>query len=601
MSAIFNPREFEIFCRGLTIESRDEGLVPFKFNQAQVRTVKAVAKALEDGRRTILVLKSRQIGLSTLGLGLDLYWASRHPGIHGMLVTDSDSNREAFRMTLDAMIGEGARAKEGPVKRHNREHLIFRNRSRLIYEVAGLKSGGTMARGKGLNYCHGTECSSWGERNAVDSLFASFSQRHQHRLYLFESTARGFNLWHDMCKAAKKSDASVAGSQAFIFVTWWHSDLFQFPPGTNEYRVYGKGDPDPHEREWIRAVKLIYKHEITRAQLAWWRWQAEDRGVTPENLLEDFPPTEELAWKMTGAQFFSTSSLTKLMTATKRQKAKRYMYHWGKEFSDLKKSRTDSPYAHHTVWEEPVNGAYYTIGADPCGGTGSTMGDDAVIEVLRCYADGVEQVAEFRAPGIPGYCFAWTLASLANEYKPAVVNLEINGAGISVADELSRIEFSGSYYIYRRIDSLGGGGILHWKTNSENKRWVMEQLRSLVERDMILVRSSEAVDQMRNIEQSGVYIGASSSQQTDDCVMALAMAVEAWTKNWLGTLQAMNMMRQKRDEKGQVIERTLENVLEKQLEDMLKREGLGPKEAEPEAAFGERVYERMETDDMEEF
>ncbi len=585
MVAPLNPLEFEKFCRGLTIESRDAGLVPFRFNAAQVIAVREIAKALQQDKRVIKMLKCRQIGGSTIGLAFDMYWCKKHPGIHGVLATDTESNREQFRTTLDAMLGQDAK-REGDIIRHNREHLVFPNRSRLIYQVVGVRENGMLGRGKGLNYCHATECSSWGSRESYESLMSSFSQKHPNRFYFFESTARGFNMWYDMWNEAKK-----ARSQAAIFLTWWHTpELFSFPRGTNEWRVYGQGEPTGEEKEWIRAVKLIYKHEISTAQLAWWRWMIEDQGRNPEAMYEDFPPTEELAFQMTGSQFFSTESLTRLMAKSKRAKPKGYNYSFGGEYKALTRRPCRDSYPQLLVWEPPQGGAYYTIGADPCGGTGGGTGDDAVIEVLRCYGDGVEQVAEFRTPGIPGYCFAWILASLAAEYQPCVVNLEINGAGISVADELSRLEFAGSFYLYRRSDSLGGGGFLHWRTTNENKRWVMEHLRTCVERDMIEIRSEEAVSQMRKIEQTGIYVGTTSARTGDDCVMAIALAAEAWSKNYLDMLKGMNAWKPKRDDKGRIAEENVANVVTRQVRDLLDGAGLIPAAPSQEAAYGEAFF-----------
>ena len=591
---IFDPADFESYCRTLTIESRDEGLVKFRLNMAQIKVVTEITRCLEEGRHTICILKNRQVGMSTLGLALDLYWGRKHPGIHGSLVTNTDSNRETFRTTLDCMIGEGARKEEGPVLKHNREHLVFKNRSRLIYQVAGERdTGGSLGRGKGLNYCHATETSSWASPELVDSLSSSFSQKYPHRLYFFESTARGFNHWYDMCQTAKRSGRNKGGSQALIFVTWWMGDECIFGKDSNEYRVYGSESPSPQEREWMNAVKTIYKHKITRGQLAWWRWMQEDQGHSMESMLEDFPPIEELAWVMSGAQFFSTQSLTKLMTACKRSKPRGYTYEIGGTHDELQRRNCEYTEPQLLVWEEPVAGAVYVIGADPSGGTGGMGGDDGVIEVLRCYGDGVEQVAEFRAPGMPGYCFAWIINDLSMRYNPCILNLEINNAGVAVADELARIEFRGSYYIYRKVDSLGGNGALHWRTTQETKRWVMEQLRGIVEQGRIEVRSEVAVSQMRKIEQDGAYIGASTKAHGDDCVMGLALAVEAWTKNYLAMLQAQGIMRPKRDEKGNTSGGP-RSVLDDKIRDVLEEAGLVSGEAPVESAFGEAFYPGQE-------
>lgn len=577
----FDPRQFERFARKLTIESKDEGLVPLKFRGSQIEMLKGISNAVANDQHIIKILKSRQLGASTMCLGLDLYWSLAHPGTHGALITDTDSNRESFRVTLDAMIGNSGKQKNPEIIKHNRDHMVFKNRSRLIYQVAGTRDGGNLARGKGLNYCHATEVSSWGNPDSVDSLTASFSEKNAFRLYIFESTARGFNLWYDMCREAQKSR-----SQAFLFVTWWHSPEFCFNPGDNEYRVYADMPPDASEREWMEEIRKLHGHEITPGQLAWWRWMKAERGYDEATLNEEFPLTAERAWVMTGSQFFSTRSLTNLMVHAKTKQAHGYTYRFGESYDTLKKEHTNADESHFLVWEEPEDGAYYAIGADPCGGTGSMLADDAVIEVMRCYGDGLEQAAEFRFSGIPGYLFAWALADIARMYHPCIVNLEINGSGIAVADELNRIRFEGSYYVYRRSDSLGGGGALHWRTTNDTKRWVMEQMRTFIERQMIGVYSEEAVSQMRKIEQDGIYVGGSSRMTGDDCVMAMAIAIEAYAKNYMETLQAMGSTRPKHGSSTS----STSSVLQADIRGMLRSAGLVSPETAIESAYGESVY-----------
>jgi hypothetical protein len=45
------------------------------------------------------------------------------------------------------------------------------------------------------------------------------------RLYTFESTARGFNMFHDMYVTAKR-----ARTQRAIFCGWWRNELYMADP-----------------------------------------------------------------------------------------------------------------------------------------------------------------------------------------------------------------------------------------------------------------------------------------------------------------------------------------------------------------------------------
>ena len=62
-----------------------------------------------------------------------------------------------------------------------------------------------LGQGKAITYLHGTETASWGNEEGLASLIASLAEKNSERLYMFESTAQGFNMFHDMYKVAKRA------------------------------------------------------------------------------------------------------------------------------------------------------------------------------------------------------------------------------------------------------------------------------------------------------------------------------------------------------------------------------------------------------------
>jgi hypothetical protein len=86
-----------------------------------------------------------------------------------------------------------------------------------------------------------------------------------------------------------------------------------------------------------------------------------------------------------------------------------------------------------------VDTAYYVIGADPAYGS-SDWADRFCIQVYRVYADGLEQVATFATSELNTYQFAWVIAHLAGAYKNSTLNLEVNGPGQAVINELRNLK-----------------------------------------------------------------------------------------------------------------------------------------------------------------
>ena len=150
-----------------------------------------------------------------------------------------------------------------PVEGHNRNQMVLRNRSRLFYQVAGLRAKGSLGRGKAITYLHGTETSSWGDEEGLASLLASLAETNPDRLYMFESTARGFNMFHDMYVTAKR-----ARTQRAIFCGWWRNQFYAADPESAVYKTYWDGRLTPEEREWTREIKKLYGVEINSRQMA---------------------------------------------------------------------------------------------------------------------------------------------------------------------------------------------------------------------------------------------------------------------------------------------------------------------------------------------
>ena len=67
---------------------------------SQSRVLNYVGTALTNGVHVFYILKSRQLGITTVTLAILLFWMAIHPRIFGALVVDNDANRDVFRDIL---------------------------------------------------------------------------------------------------------------------------------------------------------------------------------------------------------------------------------------------------------------------------------------------------------------------------------------------------------------------------------------------------------------------------------------------------------------------------------------------------------------------
>jgi len=542
------------FIGGMTISSKElDAAKPVPLLDvlytAQYRFLEEIADGLERGIRTFCCLKSRQLGISTISLALDVFWASVHDRLQGAIITDTDGNRDKFRILLEQYIQSLPRGLRVGIKQHNRNNMVLMNGSIIDFLVAGTRGKkGSLGTSRALNFIHATEVSNWGSTQAdIANLKASLAQKHPHRLYIWESTARGFgNEWYDMCQGAEHDDTT----QKLFFLGWFLKEDYAFAEGTAEYKRWWDGAATEEENEIAAQVSTESKWQLTPGQWAWHRYMRSVEILDSDLMRQNYPSSANEAFIMTGRSFFPLRRVTSNIRFVHENSVplKAYRYHIGTRFdaTELEAVETTKD-ADLRIWEEPQPNGVYVMGVDTAYGREDK--DRHAITVLRCYADRVVQVAEF-ATGIPEtYQAAWVMAHLAGAYRNVIINLEVSGPGFAVMDELRHLrqlldmrllpgladgnnnfqDIFGSvrWFLYHRPDSMGAGYVYNWKTNQDNKLQILNELRDTYAVNHLDILSVPLLEEMERVVQEGSEIRA-EGRAHDDRVFATALAVHAW-------------------------------------------------------------------------
>ena len=557
---------FYSFLNSCYINSKNTGFTCLGENlyDGQRKFITTVLDGLENDIHKFYVLKSRQLGLSTISRALSIFYIGIHRGLGGCLVFDSSENRESARAELEAMIDDlPAKLKFPAVKSTNRQGLTLVNKSKILFKSAGVKKtaqSGGLGRSVGLSMAHLSELCSYSDPEGLESFENSLSDENPDRLYIYESTARGFNLWETIWTEARKDPAHCS----CLFLGWWSHPKQRIEQTHADFELYGRTPPTPVETKKIAQVRELYGVDITVEQLAWIRRRMNpaaqgDGDADPEfegsNLkIQEQPWTEEEAFQQTGSIFFSAEKLTEMTNSFVNPNFKAFMYSCGAEFSNtiILKAPTVKM-SELKVWEEPDPDGVYVMGVDPAFGENETN-DRSSIQVCRCYANGIDQVAEYASPLIKTDQLAYVIASLMGWYARGPNSqikyaLELNGPGTAVFQSLRSLRHqleSHSYldsivqeqglkdvfrnvrtYVYSRVDSMQGSAALHIKTTAALKITFMERLRDFVSNGMFRVRSMDLVTEMKSIERDGDTIKAVGSKK-DDRVLAAAFAINCW-------------------------------------------------------------------------
>jgi hypothetical protein len=574
--AVFKESFYD-FLNCVVISSRDRGQMVLGHHlfRAQTMFYDTVFEGLGEDIHDFYCLKSRQLGLSTGTRALTTFWLGMHDGMRGAMVFDTARNTASARLEIEELIdGLPKRLKFPKIIGRNRDSLRLSNNSWLMFMQAGTKnsrSGGGLGRSLGLNLVHASEMSSWANAEGVTSFRQSLTNEYDDRLYIWESTARGYELWYNLWSDAKNDELN----SRTLFIGWWAKDNQKFDRGTEHFALYGRDPPNKREIERIQAVKELYNWDITPEQLAWYRWKIDpardlDEGDPEDsNLVQEQPWVEEEAFQQTGSSFFQAEKLAQAsIKIANGPKPQAFKFWPNVDFvrCDMLPARTKRE-AEFMMWEEPAMQSAYVVAADPAFGH-DEHNNNSCAQVLRCYADGIDQVGEYASATIQPHHFAWLLWTLVGYYgssgSPVMMICEINGPGEEVwrqysatrqivqqgylraaAKEkgISDIFNNARTYIYSRSDSMSAGHSTMFKTTSQQKVQIMEATRNYLHNGLLTVYSMPAIEEMRTITRDGDQIGAEGSNR-DDRTFALALGVRAWDERVRRGLIAGNRTRE---------------------------------------------------------
>jgi hypothetical protein len=285
----------------LRIRRKDGRTVPLAFNRSQRKLHQAIEDQIaRTGRVRMLVLKSRQVGISTYFTARSYHKTTHTNGFRTFVLTQEDD-------TTNALFGMVKRFHDNvpdmvrPITgASNAKELIFSKMdSGYLVSTAGNKSTG---RGHTIQVFHGSEVSRWpNAEEHVAGVMRSVPDVPGSEVYL-ESTANGVNnLFHTKWKAAQKGEGDFEG----IFIPWyWHEE-------------YERNDVPPDWRPPSEFVEYGELYELARGQLYWAYLTnlelAQATSGTPDEICwmfrQEYPATAEEAFQTAGTNSFIRGDL----------------------------------------------------------------------------------------------------------------------------------------------------------------------------------------------------------------------------------------------------------------------------------------------------
>ncbi|MFN4132259.1 MAG: hypothetical protein ACK4GE_04180 [Caldimicrobium sp.] len=495
------------------IRTKDYGVIRFNPNiwtYAQWKTVEAL---FDEDVDTVVILKGRQLGITTVVLMFDLFYAFTIDELQGIIV---GCDYEQVRRPI-FLIREMYKTLPKKFKRKVLENSLVRIRFDngsyfdFFYPSRRIGKMGTMGRGSAVNFAHFTEFAFMANEEDIHAIEASFSTHFPYRKYIYETTANGYNFFYDRYLANKE----IPTSRTF-FLGWWMREDYILRD-RKEIEYYMEKPVFSWEDDKIKEVKELYGVELAPEQIAWWRKVAIKNYARNEAaVLKEFPFTEEEAFSASGKEFFYVKNLKDQKSVELPKEV--YLVNLTGTWYETRLIKSN--FGQLRLWRpfSDVNKyATYIVGVDPAFSTSPSSCNSAFV-VLECYADKVIQVAEFEFNQIDVLSFAFLVLYIAAKYNDAIINYEVAAGGAAFIqflqniwshittnsvpsneyiEELKKARFR--EYIYKRRDSIGIGQAKGIIMSQDMKMRGILTLDSMIRNRQLEIKSYKLMNEIENI------------------------------------------------------------------------------------------------------
>lgn len=500
-------RDFHRFCRNnLKILDKTGLLVPFILNEEQEIIVSEVLKCiLEERPIRIILLKDRQIGVSTVVESLVYWWTSTHKNVQSKIVAHDTVTAEKLYNMFKRYYENSSIVFQPTAKYNTRDGMHFDNDEGTgIHSRIDLSSAENTSSGRGdtIHWLHGSEVAVW--RNGeelVSGLMQAVPLLPNTAIFL-ESTANGVgDFFHRTWQASKRGESAFTP----LFFPWsMHK----------EYRMKAVNFSQTKEER-----QLVKDHNLDNEQLMWRREKMKEFVSNPEKFYQEYPLTDSEAFLASGNPRFNVKKLIEM--ETKAYEGQHIELTEKNGF--IPKILQNAPLK---VWEQPQE-CEYVIGADVAEGIG---GDYSVASIVR--KDNHKTVARWRGDVQP-YEFGEVLDQLGRWYNNALIGVEINNHGLTTVQRLRDIGYDNLYRQERGKDERYEEytSRLGWRTDIKTKPLMIDSLAEAIAKGQIIDYDRIFINECMT------YVtderGKTSAQDGcyDDTVMATAIAYQLfeWT------------------------------------------------------------------------
>lgn len=506
----------------LKIRTKEGKITALRPKPAQQMLLDAVKREWEAGRPPrILILKARQLGLSTITEGIMFQDSATRKLVQTLIVAHrDDSTTKLFRMNK-LFFDYLPRQLQPMCKHSNAKELVFENPTRdpaekrrrpgLMSSIRCVTTNDGMGRSETLNNVHLSEFAFWkGNKNEILDGVMQAVPAELNTLVVIESTANGYNEFKDLW------DGAVAGENGWVplFIAWFHEPKYRME--VTEGTVW-----DEEERALMEA------YHLDPEQMAWRRWCiAVNCHGDKRKFQQEYPSTPEEAFLFSGTPFFNNEDiLLRLAAAPEPADVGTFTYpepEAGEAPAGWVWS-SDQRTGFIRVFAPPEPGAPYVIGGDTAG-----EGSDKFTAWVVDNRTGT-QVAELEFT-FSELLYARQIYCLGMWYNAALIAVETN---FSTYPERKLEEWNyPNLYVRERFDTYTRKSVkaFGFQTTPQTRPVILAGLHAVMEETAELVVSRNTLRQMLHFVYNEDRRPEAEEGEHDDLVMAAAICHFARTQ-----------------------------------------------------------------------
>ena len=495
------------------VVDKNQRTMPFFLNDVQHSFLNTLNQAIEDfneGKITdisLLVLKGRQQGFTTLVTAYQLSCSILNKNFQGYTLADKSDNAEAiFQNKAKFPYGQLPDALKPTEKFNNRKQLLFEKINSSWAVDTATKDVG---RSRTVNFFHGSECAFW--KDGISPIQGALGEAFtKNCIKIYESTANGYNDYQKMWDS---------GVHINCFYEWWQ---------TKEYNITFRNDDIKaqflHEIDskkgwiWDRLKWLRDEKNLTAEQLYWY-WNKYDKYLDKDLIKQEYPCTPHEAFLLSGKNVFDTAViLQRLEELEKPLKVGYFTYDYdGLRISNIKWVNDKNGYIKIYGIPNTPEFTEYCIGGDTAG-----EGSDYFIGQVLDAKTG-KQVAVLKHQ-FDADQYTKQMYCLGRYYRDALIGIEANFDSYPIM-ELQRLGYP-KQYTREAVDTYTGKTEKRFgfKTTSLTRPTVISRLIEIVREHSNTIYDRETLEELLTIIRNEKGRIEAPEGGHDDMMMALAIA-----------------------------------------------------------------------------